>query len=111
VKIVREGTDFLEIEADLPAPAILLVTDCWTPAWRAVPLPGSEQESYRLFPANYALRGVSLMAGKQRLRMVYVSIGFIPGMIACCGLWSICLGCAFYACLRCQRDDSGSAEK
>jgi hypothetical protein len=79
VKIVREGTDFLEIEADLPAPAILLVTDCWTPAWRAVPLPGSGQSQYDVFPSDYVLRGIPLAEGQHSLRMEYAPSGFRVG--------------------------------
>ncbi len=71
VRIVREGTDFLEIEADLPAAAILLVTDCWTPAWRAVPLPGSSQRRYDVVPANYTLRGIAFEPGRHRLTVKY----------------------------------------
>jgi hypothetical protein len=71
--VVREGTDFLEIEADLPQPAVLLVTDAWTPGWRAVSLdPG---QSYELMPADYALRAVALDRGRHRLRLEYAPGG------------------------------------
>jgi len=80
VKIVREGTDFLEIEADLPAPAILLVTDCWTPAWRAVSLPGSVQDFYRATSANHTLRAVSLGRGVHLFRMEYSSATLDVGL-------------------------------
>jgi hypothetical protein len=70
--LVREGTDFLELEVNLPAPAILLVTDAWARGWQATPVPpGSGQSSYELLPANYALRGVALAAGTHRLRLEY----------------------------------------
>jgi hypothetical protein len=71
--VVREGTDFVEIEADLPQPAMLLVTDAWTPSWRAVSLdPG---QSYELMPADYALRAVALDRGHHRLRLEYAPGG------------------------------------
>lgn len=86
VKIVAEDTDWLEIEAELEAPAILLVTDAWTPAWRAVPLAGSSQERYRTLPANHALRAVPLAAGRHRLRMEYapgsVPLGALVSLVA-----------------------------
>jgi hypothetical protein len=81
VKIVREGTDFLEIEADLPAPAILLVTDCWTPAWRAAPLPGSSQQRYDVTPADYTLRGVLLAAGRHKFRLEYAPWSYRTGAL------------------------------
>lgn len=85
-RIVAQDTDWLEIEAELDAPAILLVTDAWTPAWRTVPLPGSGQERYRTLPANHALRAVPLAAGRHRLRMEYapwsVPAGALVSLVA-----------------------------
>jgi hypothetical protein len=80
VKIVREGTDFLEIEADLPAPAILLVTDCWTPAWRAAGLRVSSQTRYSVMQANYTLRAMPLIAGIHRLRLEYAPAVYRVGV-------------------------------
>jgi hypothetical protein len=54
--VPENPTDEIEIEAQLQRPAILLVTDCWTPSWRAVTLPGSVQDRYSVLPANYTLR-------------------------------------------------------
>jgi hypothetical protein len=51
--IMREGTDFIEVEADVASPLILLVTDAWARACRA-PLEGSSQNRYELMPANYS---------------------------------------------------------
>lgn len=70
-RIVREGTDFVEIEADIQSPSVLLITDAWAPSWRAIPLEGSAQIRYEVMPANYAFRGIALSAGKHRLRMEY----------------------------------------
>ena len=78
-KIVREGTDFLDIEADLSSPSVLLVTDAWTPSWRARALKGSVQRRYEVLPANYVLRGIPLAAGKHRLRLEYAPRTFRLG--------------------------------
>lgn len=94
VAITREGTDFLEVEADLPAPAILLVTDCWTPSWRAVPLPGSSQDRYDVLPADYTLRGIPLAAGRHKLRLEYVSAGYRLGGWVSLAAWLAWLTCA-----------------
>ena len=75
-RIVREGTDFMEIDAEVASPSILLVTDAWARGWRAAPLEGSSQKSYELMPANYALRAVALDRGKHRLRLEYAPRGF-----------------------------------
>jgi hypothetical protein len=79
VKIVVASTDSLTIEADIVQPAILLITDVYTPSWRAVSLPGSTQSKYQLQPANYVLRAVPLMAGHHRLRVEYSSAAFAIG--------------------------------
>ena len=70
-RILREGTDFMEIEAELSSPSVLLVTDAWTPSWRARALANSAQTHYQVMPANYVLRGIPLSVGKHRLRLEY----------------------------------------
>lgn len=70
-RIVAASTDALEIEADVEQPSILLITDAFTPSWRAVALPGSVQTNYKLLPANYILRAVPLLAGHHHLRVEY----------------------------------------
>jgi hypothetical protein len=78
-KVVGEGTDYLEIEAHLRSPAVLLVTDAWTPSWQARALEGSTQARYEVMPANYALRGIPLAAGTHRLRLEYSPRYFLLG--------------------------------
>jgi hypothetical protein len=78
-RIVREGTDFMDIEADVPSPSLLLVTDAWADGWRAKPLAGSDQSSYRLMPADYALRAVALGPGHHHLRLEYAPPLFYVG--------------------------------
>lgn len=97
VKIVREGTDFLEIEADLPAPAILLVTDCWTPAWRAVAMRGSSQQRYDVIPADYTLRGIPLEAGRHVLRLEYTPWSYRAGAWGSLLAWAAWLGATAWA--------------
>jgi hypothetical protein len=86
-RIVRQGTDFMEIEAELARPAILLITDAWTPAWRASALPGSSQASYELLPADYALRAVALERGKHRLRVAYAPPAYAIGAAVSALAW------------------------
>jgi len=78
-EIVASSTDWLSIEVDVGQPSILLVTDVYTPAWRAVPLPGSVQSKYEVLPANYILRAVPLAAGHHRLRLEYAPREFAIG--------------------------------
>jgi hypothetical protein len=85
--VVREGTDFMDIEADLQNPAILLVTDAWADGWRAVPLEGSSQSHYRLVRADYALRGVALGRGHHHLRIEYAPPLFYLGVLLSLLAW------------------------
>jgi hypothetical protein len=78
-RIVREGTDFMDIEAELSSPAVLLVTDAWTPSWRARALPGSAQATYEVMPADYMLRGIPLGAGRHQLRLEYAPRAYAIG--------------------------------
>ena len=97
-RIVAASTDALEIEADVEQPSILLITDSFTPSWRAVALPGSVQTNYKLQPANYILRAVPLIAGHHHLRVEYArdalaiggcisilaSVAFLTALAWCC---------------------------
>lgn len=85
--VVKDGTDFIEIDADVAAPSVLLVTDAWTPAWRAAPLAGSTGGSYEVVPANYALRGVAVGPGKHRLRLEYAPASFRAGAVVSTLAW------------------------
>ena len=98
-RIVAASTDALEIEADIERPCILLITDAFTPSWRAVALPGSVQTSYKLLPSNYILRAVPLLAGHHHLRVEYGRDALAIGK------WiSILAAVAFLAALgRCAR--------
>jgi hypothetical protein len=104
--VVREGTDFLDVEAELPQPAVLLVTDAWAPGWRAVSLdPG---RSYELTPADYALRAVALDRGRHRLRLEYAPDGLRAAAIVNGMAWAAWIGAALFL-LR-QRRSNRSAE-
>jgi hypothetical protein len=71
VKLVDSSTDQLTIQANLPQPAILLITDAYSENWKAVPLADSAQQQYQVLPANYVLRAIPLAAGKHHLRLEY----------------------------------------
>jgi len=78
-RIVESSTDSLTIEADVEQSSILLITDVYTPAWRAISLPGSAQSNYQVLPANYILRAVPLATGHHRLRVEYAPGSFAIG--------------------------------
>jgi hypothetical protein len=71
VRLVAQSNDWLEIEADVPSPKILLITDAYAKGWRVQPLEGSSQQAYELLPADWTLRAVPLQAGKHHFCVVY----------------------------------------
>jgi hypothetical protein len=93
-RILREGSDFMEIEAELERSSVLLVTDAWTPAWRALPLEASDTRRYEVMPANYALRAIPLEAGKHRLRLEYAPAAFRIGLAVSALAWLAWLAAA-----------------
>jgi len=79
VRIVSESTDELVIEADVPEPTILLITDAYHPNWRCEALPASSQSEYKIMPANYVLRAVPLKTGHHHFKMEYKPSAFVIG--------------------------------
>ncbi len=77
--------------ADLPQPAILLLTENYATGWRALPLEGSAQSTYRILPANYCLRAIPLAAGKHHILVEYAPAGWRIGR------WVSLLGLGAYA--------------
>lgn len=80
VKIIDESTDYLDIEAHINSPAILLVTDVYHPNWKVSALQGSCQSKYELMPADYVLRAVPLSKGFHKFRMEYRAAAFVAGL-------------------------------
>jgi hypothetical protein len=78
-RVVKSSADFLDIEADLEKPAILLVTDNYDTAWRARGLPGSSRSRYEVMPADYTLCAIPLAAGRHEIRLEYMPAGFRIG--------------------------------
>ena len=105
--IIREGTDFIEVDAEVASPSILLVTDAWAAGWRAAPLEGSSQKRYELMPANYALRAVALEQGKHRLRLEYAPPAFRVGAVVSAVAWAGWI-LAVFAFWRRQRRGAGA---
>lgn len=79
VRCMEQSTDFSVIEAELSAPAVLLITDAYDRAWRATALPGSAQTSYTLMPGDWAFQAVPLEAGHHRIRVEYRPTAFVVG--------------------------------
>ena len=94
VHAVETSPDTLAIEADVTVPTLLLVTDLYSRDWRAVPLPGSTQQSYSLLPADYILRAVPLAPGHHHILMEYAPTSFPRGMAVSAVAWAAWLAAA-----------------
>jgi hypothetical protein len=79
VRITTVSSDELLVDANLQSPAILLITDTYARGWRVRAEPGSAQPTYRILPANHALRAIPLAAGQHQLRLEYLPSGFVAG--------------------------------
>jgi uncharacterized membrane protein YfhO len=78
--VTDSTTDSLTIEADTPAPALLLITDTYSRDWHARPLPGSTQARYDVLPADYIVRAIPLAAGHHHLILEYAPPSFRQGL-------------------------------
>jgi hypothetical protein len=79
VTLIDSSANQLTVEADLPHPAILLITDAYSDGWRAHPLEGSVQHTYDVLPANYVLRAIPLSQGHHHILIEYKPVGFRVG--------------------------------
>jgi hypothetical protein len=91
VRVLSSTTDSLTLEADTPAPAILLLTELYSRDWHARSLEGSVQKQYGILPANYILRAIPLAAGHHHLVVEYIPGGFRVGIAVSIAAWIIWL--------------------
>ncbi len=74
-RVVDEGYNWVEVEADLTQPGVLVMADIYYPGW-AVTVNGRPADLLR---ANYALRAVALDAGQHAVRFEFRSDSFQRG--------------------------------
>lgn len=78
-RLLSQSINDLEIEADLPAPALLLITDAYSPGWTVRPLETNEnQNHYNVIRADDVFRVIPLAAGHHHFDLYY----FPPGLRA-----------------------------
>jgi hypothetical protein len=95
VRVLESTTDELTIEADLPAAAVLLVTETYSRGWRVRSLLPQPRQNYAILPADYVLRAVPLAGGHHLLRMEYRPLAFVIGRwvsVAAIGAYLLGLG-------------------
>ncbi|MGH7739017.1 MAG: hypothetical protein ACREL1_02615, partial [bacterium] len=80
VSVQNRSVDRLDLEANLSAPGILLITDNYGLGWKAKDLNGTSASSFKVMPADGFLRAIALPAGQHRLALVYAPDSFRVGL-------------------------------
>jgi hypothetical protein len=68
-RLVHADRHHLTLEAELPAPGVLVVSETWYPGWSAA----VDGKPAPLLRADYAFRGVALPAGRHTVEMRFFS--------------------------------------
>lgn len=94
--VIATGTDFVEVQADLQQPGMLVITNNFSSGWRVVPLE-SPQHDFDIVPVNYSQMGLPLYPGKHHLRIEYSPLAFRVGRLISIlsiigfGIWTVLL--------------------
>jgi len=103
--------DKIEITADTPSSAILLVTDNYSRGWKAVPLSNDSQSKYQVLPADYFLRGIPLGPGHHHFLMEYRPISFEIGKWVAVIAWALYLIALYLSWKTIKLSPTGKWEK
>jgi hypothetical protein len=87
---IDHSTDEIEVQAKTIKPCILLVTDNYSPGWKAEALPDSSQKDYQVLPGDYFLRAIPLEPGHHHFVLKYRPVSFEIGK------WVSLLSCFLY---------------
>jgi hypothetical protein len=79
VRLDDLDSDTIEVRADTPRPAILLISDNYSESWNAIAMADSSQRDYDVVPGDYTLRAIPLSAGHHHLRLEYRPPGVALG--------------------------------
>jgi uncharacterized membrane protein YfhO len=84
------------LEADVRAPAILLITDNYTRGWHVRSLGPAPQQEYQILPGNFTQIAIPVAVGHHHLLLEYmptafrvgraVSIAAVLAFLALCGI-------------------------
>lgn len=87
-RVVRYESGELEIEATLGAEGVVVLSDTYSPDWKASVATGDEAfRSVPLLQTNRTMRGVRLPTGRHRIRMTYAPRSFYVGAALSAAAW------------------------
>ena len=72
-------TDKLEVKANTARPALLVISDNYSPGWKVEPITQGSQKQYRVLPANGFQRAIPLAAGSHHFYLEYRPTAFVVG--------------------------------
>jgi hypothetical protein len=79
--LLHQSINDLEIQADLPTPALLLITDAYAPGWHVRPIEiNSNQAKYDVLQADDVLRAIPLAQGHHHFDLYYTPPGLAAGV-------------------------------
>lgn len=107
IAVLDQDTDHVTLHVDTPRAAILLMTDSYSRGWRVRAVNSGDNRSYRLLPADGALRAVPLPAGAHDIRIEYRPQAFRYGALASGISTALVLLCAFVSIRKDQRRIEG----
>jgi hypothetical protein len=79
VHVQNENSDSMDIDFDLSAPTILMMTDAYAKDWHAHGLAGSIQDEYQVMPADGVVRAIPVKAGHHHFTLEYLPRAFETG--------------------------------
>jgi len=85
--IRRLGINDIEIDAQVPAPAYLVLSEIYIPGWR-VEIDGHPS---KILPANFTFRAVYLEPGAHHVRMFFLPTSWIIGLTISAATWCMLL--------------------
>ncbi|MBF0499306.1 MAG: YfhO family protein [Candidatus Riflebacteria bacterium] len=71
IHVLARSVNHQELDVEMPADGLLIAGDNFCSGWRAISLPGSSQDHYQIFPADYILQAVPLRRGRHHLEIRY----------------------------------------
>jgi hypothetical protein len=89
VRIVRYEPERVELEADVAAPALLVLTDTFYPGWHAL----ADGAPVAILRADHAFRGVRLEAGRHRVVFFYAPTSVRAGAIVSLAAAAVVVWC------------------
>jgi len=77
--LTDRNTDFIEIDANVSRPSLLLISDNYSSGWRARSLDAGSSQKYEVVRADYTLRGIPLTPGHHHIALEYLPLGYLIG--------------------------------